>query len=979
MRFCVCGKGCSDVLSLVRCNNAYRSVKREKANLSQVSFAVDGSISSCLDYNANKCDPLPILDLGTSSQSVVECSIPFDSISNTNGERRCLVNQSVSLDGKPGCVSASRLSPTTASTAIIQPKRHSGECTIPRCSGFRNLSLRVIPPAEAKLTSLPTPACSGGTELDVLNSNESLSFGNEVSNRTANSFGPATSPRPFSICSSDVQSRYSEPESSSGSEAFEDLLTRLRTEEPKEQVRSKGHSDLLFVVSDSSSSSDLELNNSPSFYHRIENAQLKKSAKQLISLRNKLRFDSSSERSDGEVEKISTFEPSEGDKFGPHSHVDLSTSIVDIPRKGPPQSAEKTTRLKAIENVQPVNALTLPFIYSLDPLDCLAPSQTPILKRHPSAERFVKNFKKNREELANRLLAHFNEVIFENQLPGELRVIWNERLLKTAGQCVYLKKNTKHADGSVTSRREVRIELSGKVCTSAERVRDTLLHEACHAAVWLVHGVNDGHGRLWRAFVHRANAVFPHLPPITVRHTYAIDTRFTYRCTGCLATINRHSKSLDIQNKVCGRCQSQFQLFDNKSGKITPVDSAGGQKATTTGVGFHSQSVFADFVKVHYREASSMWRRPQLLTQQAFLKIPTVSLVLRFPIAAHSTIGCSGGLEPDRLKELKERISYGPSLGDFVKASATLDHPHPGGCVSIDRTPNGRLRLPDWLKKEIPHGKEISRMTDDLRGLKLHTVCEEARCPNRGECWKGGEDNVPTATIMVMGDTCTRGCRFCSVKTSPHPPLLDPEEPYKTADAVSKWAVEYIVITSVDRDDIPDGGASHFAETVKQIKENRPTMVDSGLDVYAHNIETVESLQKVVRDHRAGYLQSLAVLERAKKYDHQRPVAAGGGNLVTKSSIMLGFGETDEEVFKTLSDLRLAGVDCITLGQYIQPTRRHLKVREYIHPDKFAYWAEVAKSLGFLSVASGPLVRSSYRAGEHYIKNIIGARKTKQV
>ncbi|EUB62147.1 Lipoyl synthase [Echinococcus granulosus] len=307
------------------------------------------------------------------------------------------------------------------------------------------------------------------------------------------------------------------------------------------------------------------------------------------------------------------------------------------------------------------------------------------------------------------------------------------------------------------------------------------------------------------------------------------------------------------------------------------------------------------------------------------------------------------------------------------------------------------LRLPEWLKKEIPHGKKISRMRDDLRGLKLHTVCEEARCPNLGECWKGGEDNVPTATVMIMGDTCTRGCRFCSVKTSAHPPSLDPEEPYKTADAVSKWAVEYIVITSVDRDDIPDGGASHFSETVKQIKRkcssilvecllpdfrgnigSITTMVDSGLDVYAHNIETVESLQKVVRDHRAGYLQSLAVLEHAKKYDQQRPVCVGGGSLVTKSSIMLGFGETDEEVFKTLSDLRLAGVDCVTLGQYIQPTRRHLKVREYIHPDKFTYWADVAKSLGFLSVASGPLVRSSYRAGEYYIKNIIKARKTDQ-
>ncbi|KAL5961210.1 Acidic repeat-containing protein, partial [Taenia solium] len=414
-------------------------------------------------------------------------------------------------------------------------------------------------------------------------------------------------------------------------------------------------------------------------------------ARKLMSLRKKFRFDSSSEASDGEVEKTSTFEPLGGDEFDPHPQMDLPTSIVNASRRSRPQSVEKATHLKAIENVHPVKDLTLPFIYSLSTLDCLAPSQTSILKRHPSAERFVKNFKKNREELANRLLAHFNEVIFENQLPGELRVVWNQRLLKTAGQCVYLKKNTKHADGSVTSRREVRIELSGKVCTSAERVRDTLLHEACHAAVWLVHGVNDGHGRLWRAFAHRANAVFPHLPPITVRHTYAVDTRFTYRCTGCFATINRHSKSLDIQKKVCGRCQSQFQLFVNKGGKITPVNSAGGKKAASAEVGSRSRSVFADFVKVHYGEASLMWRRPQLLPRKAFFKIPTVYLVLRFPLSTHSTTSCNDGLKPDPVKELKERMSYGPSLGDFVKTGAPPDYLKRGGCASqIERAPNGR-------------------------------------------------------------------------------------------------------------------------------------------------------------------------------------------------------------------------------------------------------------------------------------------------
>ncbi|VDL95387.1 unnamed protein product [Schistocephalus solidus] len=287
------------------------------------------------------------------------------------------------------------------------------------------------------------------------------------------------------------------------------------------------------------------------------------------------------------------------------------------------------------------------------------------------------------------------------------------------------------------------------------------------------------------------------------------------------------------------------------------------------------------------------------------------------------------------------------------------------------------------MKRDIPCGGNYTKLAKDLRGLKLHTVCEEARCPNIGECWTGGKETVPTATIMIMGDTCTRGCRFCSVKTSLKPPPLDPEEPVRTATAVGQWNVGYIVITSVDRDDLADGGAAHFAETVKQIRVRAPsmlvecllpdfrgnitsinTMVDSGLDVYAHNIETVEALQKGVRDHRAGYRQSLAVLEHAKSYA-----------LVTKSSIMLGLGETDEEVMKALNDLRLAGVDCVTLGQYIQPTRRHLKVREYVHPDKFAYWEEVGKSLGFLYTASGPLVRSSYRAGEFYLKHIIEAKR----
>lgn len=289
MRFCACGKGCSDVLALIRCvsfcstqvlfqNNTYRSLKNEKANLSQVSFAADKPISSCLDDNAIKCDPLLILNLGTNSQSVAECSIPVDSISNADGERRLLVKQNASFAEESDCVPALCLSSTKAPTAATQ-KKTPCDCASPRCSGFRSLSSRVMPPADAELISLTTPAYSEGIGSGVQNCNESICFGNRVPDCMANSVDPAASPRLSGINFSDSRPRYSESESSSGSEALEDLLTRLRTDGPTKQVRSEGHSDLLFVVSDSSPSPDLELNNDPSFYHRIENAHLKKSTK----------------------------------------------------------------------------------------------------------------------------------------------------------------------------------------------------------------------------------------------------------------------------------------------------------------------------------------------------------------------------------------------------------------------------------------------------------------------------------------------------------------------------------------------------------------------------------------------------------------------------------------------------------------------------------------------------------------------------
>ncbi|KAJ3022731.1 hypothetical protein HKX48_005358 [Thoreauomyces humboldtii] len=234
---------------------------------------------------------------------------------------------------------------------------------------------------------------------------------------------------------------------------------------------------------------------------------------------------------------------------------------------------------------------------------------------------------------------------------------------------------------------------------------------------------------------------------------------------------------------------------------------------------------------------------------------------------------------------------------------------------------------------------------------------------------------------MLMGDECTRGCRFCSVKTNRTPKPLDASEPEHTAEAISRWGLDYIVMTSVDRDDLPDGGAAHFAETVRLIKQKAPqilvecltgdfrgnlaaveTVATSGLDVFAHNVETTENLTKYVRDRRATFRQSLSVLAHAKKV---RP------DLVTKTSMMLGLGETDDEVMDAMKALRAVSVDVITFGQYMRPTKKHMKVHEYVHPDKFAHWATVAESLGFKYVASGPLVRSSYKAGEMYIKNIV--------
>jgi lipoic acid synthetase len=287
-------------------------------------------------------------------------------------------------------------------------------------------------------------------------------------------------------------------------------------------------------------------------------------------------------------------------------------------------------------------------------------------------------------------------------------------------------------------------------------------------------------------------------------------------------------------------------------------------------------------------------------------------------------------------------------------------------------------RKPEWLKVRPPGGEAYGALKERARRLKLATVCEEARCPNIGECWGGG-----TATFMLMGEVCTRGCRFCAVDTAKRPPPLDPEEPANVAEAVAEMGLTYVVLTSVNRDELPDGGAAHLAACLRAIHARSPdvllemlipdfegnreavALVAQGpLAVLAHNVETVERLTPRVRDPRASYAQSLSVLEHTK---------AARPELLTKSSVMLGLGETEDEVLATMRDLRSVGVDIITLGQYLRPSHKHLPVVEFIHPATFDRLAEAARALGFGYVAAGPLVRSSYRAGELFVEKHLRA------
>ena len=298
------------------------------------------------------------------------------------------------------------------------------------------------------------------------------------------------------------------------------------------------------------------------------------------------------------------------------------------------------------------------------------------------------------------------------------------------------------------------------------------------------------------------------------------------------------------------------------------------------------------------------------------------------------------------------------------------------------------MRKPDWLRAAPPTGEEYQRMRDTVKELNLATVCQEARCPNIGECW-GGKKGQSTATIMLLGDTCTRACRFCAVKTARQPPAVDPLEPEKTSDAILRWGLDYVVFTMVARDDLPDGGSEHVARTVRLLKAHDPAplvealtsdfqgrledvrrVVESGLDVFAHNVETVEELQHVVRDRRTSWAQSISVLKHAKEVNP---------DIITKTSFMLGCGETDDEIMRSLQKLREADVNVVTFGQYLRPTERHMKVTRFVTPEEFKHWQTVAEQMGFLYVASGPMVRSSYRAGEYFIKNVLeGRRKEKQ-
>ena len=303
------------------------------------------------------------------------------------------------------------------------------------------------------------------------------------------------------------------------------------------------------------------------------------------------------------------------------------------------------------------------------------------------------------------------------------------------------------------------------------------------------------------------------------------------------------------------------------------------------------------------------------------------------------------------------------AIKDGIKANDNAQHPTD--------------RKPPWLRVKVGGGARYKSVKATVHEHKLATVCEESHCPNIGECWNHG-----TATIMLMGAVCTRACKFCAVDTGNPNGWLDPNEPSHAAKSVELMGLKYVVLTSVDRDDLADGGAQHYADCIQAIRARNPeTAVEaltpdfrgnqdaisivarSGLQVFAQNLETVERLTHVVRDPRAGYQQTLDVLDFAKQTTP---------SLLTKSSLMLGLGESDDEIYQAMQDLRNHQVDILTLGQYLRPTRNHLPVRRWVTPDQFASYREHGLSMGFTEVASGPLVRSSYRADKMLDGNNLG-------
>lgn len=304
------------------------------------------------------------------------------------------------------------------------------------------------------------------------------------------------------------------------------------------------------------------------------------------------------------------------------------------------------------------------------------------------------------------------------------------------------------------------------------------------------------------------------------------------------------------------------------------------------------------------------------------------------------------------------------------------------GIKQSGANPGSTPRKPAWLRAKMASGHGFGAVKNIVQEHRLSTVCEEAKCPNIGECWNAG-----TATIMLMGAVCTRACRFCAVDTGNPRGWLDADEPQNVARSVQLMGLKYVVLTSVNRDDLPDGGAVHYAAAIRAIKTRTPdtavealtpdfqgvlshvyTVLDSGLSVFAQNIETVRRLTHPVRDPRAGYEQTLEVLRAAKAY---RP------HVLTKTSLMLGLGESDEEIRETLADLRAVNVDLLTLGQYLRPTANHLDVVRFVTPQQFDQYRKWALELGFLECVSGPLVRSSYRAEQALMRNNAGLDNAK--